>query len=106
MFNNDKTVSMTGTVQQFEWTNPHSWLRIIVEDQATGKPLEWALEMGSPAQQARVGWKPDSVKPGDKVTVVIHPMMDGSRGGQFVMAILPSGAILGDGGRLPSAAGQ
>ncbi|HMI98009.1 MAG TPA: DUF6152 family protein, partial [Micropepsaceae bacterium] len=53
MFNNDKTVSMTGTVKAFEWTNPHSWLRIIVEDQATGKPLEWALEMGSPAQQAR-----------------------------------------------------
>ena len=102
MFDSDKTLTMTGTVKEFEWTNPHSWLRIIVEDQASGKTLQWALEMGAPAQQARVGWKPDSVKPGDKVTVIIHPLKDGSRGGQFVTAILPGGSILGDGGRLPN----
>jgi len=106
MFDSDKTLTMTGTVKEFEWTNPHSWLRIIVEDQASGKTLQWALEMGAPAQQARVGWKPDSVKPGDKVTVIIHPLKDGSRGGQFVTAILPGGSILGDGGRLPSATGE
>jgi len=104
MFDADKTVTMTGTVKEFEWTNPHSWLRITIEDQ--GKPMQWALEMGSPAQQARVGWKPDSVKPGDKVTVIIHPQKDGSRGGQFVTAVLPNGTILGDGGRLPSATGE
>jgi len=106
MFDSDKTLSMTGTVKEFEWTNPHNWLRIIVDDQASGKPLQWALEMGAPAQQARVGWKPDSVKPGDKVTVIIHPLKDGSRGGQFVTAVLPNGTILGDGGRLPSATGE
>ena len=69
MFDSDKTLTMTGTVKEFEWTNPHSWLRVMVEDQASGKTLQWALEMGAPAQQARVGWKPDSVKPGDKVTI-------------------------------------
>lgn len=106
MFDSDKTLSMTGTVKEFEWTNPHSWLRIMVDDQASGKTLQWALEMGAPAQQARVGWKPDSVKPGDKVTVIIHPLKDGSRGGQFVTAVLPNGTILGDGGRLPSATGE
>ena len=106
MFDSDKTLTMTGTVKEFEWTNPHSWLRIIVEDQASGKPLQWALEMGAPAQQARVGWKPDSVKPGDKVTVIIHPLKDGSRGGQFITATLPNGSILGDGGRLPNPSGE
>jgi hypothetical protein len=106
MFDSDKTLTMTGTVKEFEWTNPHSWLRVMVEDPASGKTMQWALEMGAPAQQARVGWKPDSVKPGDKVTVIIHPLKDGSRGGQFVTAILPSGTILGDGGRLPSATGE
>ena len=106
MFDADKTVTMTGVVKEFEWTNPHSWLRVMVEDQASGKTLQWALEMGAPAQQARVGWKPDSVKPGDKVTVIIHPLKDGSRGGQFVTAVLPNGTILGDGGRLPSATGE
>ncbi len=97
MFDADKTVTMTGTVKEFEWTNPHSWLRITVEDQ--GKSLQWALEMGSPAQQARVGWKPDSVKAGDKVTVTIHPLKDGSRGGQFMSAVLPGGQKLGNGGQ-------
>ena len=106
MFDADKTVTMTGTVKEFEWTNPHSWLRIMVEDQATGKAMQWALEMGSPIQQQRVGWKPDSVKPGDKVTVTIHPLKDGSRGGQFITAMLPNGSMLGNGGQRPNAQGD
>jgi hypothetical protein len=61
--------------------------------------MQWALEMGSPAQQARVGWKPDSVKAGDKVNVTIHPLKDGSRGGQFMSAVLPGGQKLGNGGQ-------
>src|SRR5258706_16151361 len=91
MFDSDKTLTMTGTVKEFEWTNPHSWLRIMVQDQATGKPMQWALELGSPAQQQRVGWKSDSLKPGDKVTVTIHPLKDGSRGGGVLSATLPNG---------------
>ena len=106
MFDADKAVTMTGTVKEFEWTNPHSWLRIMVQDQATGKTMQWALEMGSPLQQQRVGWKPDSVKPGDKVTVTIHPLKDGSRGGQFMSAVLPSGQQLGMGGQKNNAAGN
>ena len=97
MFDSSKTVTMTGTVKEFEWTNPHVWLRIMVDD-ASGTSRQWALEMGAPGQQTRVGWKPDSVKPGDKVTVTIHPLKDGSRGGQFMHAVLPSGQELGDGG--------
>jgi len=105
MFDSDKTVTMTGTVKEFEWTNPHAWLRIMVADQS-GKETQWALEMGAPQQQARVGWKADSVKPGDKVTVTIHPLKDGSRGGQFMMAVLPSGQTLGNGGQRPNAQGN
>ena len=99
MFDQEKVVTLSGTVKELEWTNPHSWLRIMVDDQASGKPLQWALEMGSPGQQSRVGWKPDSVKPGDKVTVTIHPLKDGSRGGQFMSATLPGGKQLGNGGQ-------
>jgi hypothetical protein len=98
MFDADKTVSITGTVKEFEWTNPHAWLRIMVQDQASGKALQWALEMGSPGQQAGRGWKPDSVKPGDKVTITLHPLKDGSRGGQLLSAMLPSGQQLNNGG--------
>jgi uncharacterized protein DUF6152 len=106
MFEAEKTVTLQGTVKEFEWTNPHAWLRIMVTDQASGKDQQWALEMGAPQQQARVGWKPDSVKPGDKVTVTIHPLKDGSRGGQFMMAVLPSGQTLGNGGQRPNARGE
>ncbi|HXJ02776.1 MAG TPA: DUF6152 family protein [Micropepsaceae bacterium] len=106
MFDAEKTLTMQGTVKELEWTNPHSWLRVMVDDKTTGKPAQWAIEMGAPAQQVRVGWKPDSVRPGDKVTVTIHPLKDGSRGGQFITAILPNGTVLGDGGRRPSATGE
>ena len=99
MFDADKTVTLSGTVKEFEWTNPHAWLRIMVNDPAAGKAVQYAVEMGSPGQQARVGWKPDSVKPGDSVTVKIHPLKDGSRGGQFLSAVLPNGQQLGNGGQ-------
>ena len=59
MFDAEKTVSVTGTVKEFEWVNPHSWLRVTVDDKATGRPAQWAFEMGSPGQQAQRGWKPD-----------------------------------------------
>ena len=99
MFDSDKTVTITGAVKEFEWTNPHAWLRVMVQDQGSGKELQWALEMGSPGQQAARGWKPDSVKPGDKVTITLHPLKDGSRGGQLLTAVLPSGQQLGNGGQ-------
>jgi hypothetical protein len=98
MFDAAKTVTLTGTVKEFEWTNPHAWLRIMVDDQTSGKSLQWALEMGSPGQQAQRGWKPDSVKAGDKVTITLHPLKDGSRGGQLLSAMLANGQQLTNGG--------
>ena len=105
MFDAEKTVTLKGTVKEFEWTNPHSWLRVMVMDDA-GTVRQWALEMGSPGQQSRVGWKPDSVKPGDQVTVQMHPLKDGSRGGQFVSADLPNGQHLGNGGQKNNPLGE
>jgi hypothetical protein len=98
MFDADKTITVTGTVKEVEWTNPHTWLRVIVIDQATGKPTQWGFEMGPPAQQLRRGWKPDSLKPGDKFTLKMHPLKDGSRGGQLVEATLPDGRTVGGAG--------
>jgi Family of unknown function (DUF6152) len=98
MFDQDKTVTMKGTVKEVEWTNPHSWLRVVVVDQPSGKSMQWAFEMGPPAAQIARGWKPDSLKPGDTVTVNIHPLKDGSRGGQLVNATLPDGRTVGGAG--------
>jgi hypothetical protein len=103
MFDATKPMTLTVTVKEFEWTNPHSWLRVIVQDPASGKAMEWALELGSPAQQTSVGWKPDTVKPGDKVTVTFNPLKDGSRGGGLTSATLSDGRTLGNGGLRPNA---
>jgi hypothetical protein len=100
MFDGDKTITLAGTVKEFEWTNPHSWIRITAADPASGTPGEWAFEMGSPGQLGTRGMKPDSMKPGDKITVRAHPMKDGSRGGQFMSATLGDGQVFGQqGGR-------
>ena len=98
MFDADKTVTVKGVVKEFEWVNPHSWLRVTLQDQATGRPVQWAFEMGPPPQQIRRGWKPDSLKPGDPVTLTMHPLRDGSRGGQLLTATLPDGRTLGGAG--------
>jgi hypothetical protein len=91
MFDADKTVTLEGTVKEFEWTNPHAWLRIMVNDEKTGKAAVWALELSSPARLVTMGMHADSVKPGDAVSVTFHPMRDGARGGQFIQAVLPGG---------------
>jgi hypothetical protein len=93
MFDAEKIVTTKGTVKEYEWTNPHSWLRVMVTDASSGKALQWAFEMSSPATMKGLGMTPDTVKPGDVVTVTYHPLKDGSRGGQFMQALLPNGEL-------------
>ena len=91
MFDDQKTITLQGTVREFEWVNPHSWLRVMVNDDKTGKSAMWALELSSPSRLVTMGMHADSVKPGDVVSVTFHPMKDGTRGGQFMQATLPGG---------------
>ena len=85
MFDFTKTVMLDGVVREFQWTNPHSWVQIVVKD-ASGKEVEWAIESGAPNGMARQGWKRTSLKPGDKAQIAIHPLRDGSAGGFLVTA--------------------
>jgi hypothetical protein len=82
MFDNQKEVTVAGVVREFQWTNPHCWLRILTTDE-TGKEVEWNIEGQSTNILVRAGWSRDSVKPGDKAVVVIHPLKDGSNGGSL-----------------------
>ena len=102
MFDRDKTVTMAGTVKEYEWTNPHVWIHMMVPD-PTGKPMEWSFEMQAIAQDTAGGWRSDSVKPGDKVSIDFHPLKDGTRGGQLVAATLADGKRLGGPVRRPGA---
>jgi hypothetical protein len=95
MFDRDKKLALTGTVKEFRWSNPHAWMEIYVPNDKGGTDM-WGVEMNSPNNLARQGWKSSIVKPGDKVTVVIHPLRSGEKGGSFMSLTLPSGQTLSD----------
>lgn len=103
-FDYTKTVVLNGTVKKFQWTNPHSFVQVVVPD-GKGKMVEWSVEAGSPGLQRRLGWTPDMVKPGDKVAVVIAPVRTGAPMGTLRQITLPNGKVLygpGNQGELPT----
>ncbi len=93
MYDAQKSHTLQGTVRTFQWSNPHCWIQLLVP--RDGVTVEWSVEMGSTAELYRSGWRPATVRPGDKVTVVVHLMRDGSPGAHFLFAMGPDGAPLG-----------
>jgi hypothetical protein len=90
IFDQTKVNSLTGTVKEFEWINPHVWLHLTIAN-AGGQAATWSFEAGSTAQLIQLGWKPESFRVGDKVEIGFRPMRDGSRGGQLMRVTLPNG---------------
>lgn len=95
MFDQSRMVPLTGTVHDFQWTNPHAFIDVDVPNAAGGVDL-WKVELNSPNNLERQGWHMHTVHPGDKVTVVINPLRDGAKGGLFVSVTLPNGRVLKD----------
>lgn len=92
-YDHSKTIELTGTVKEFQWTNPHSWIQLVVLDE-NGKSIEWAIETGAPNLNIRHGWKRNDLKPGDQVTLTLYPHRDGSPHGTLSTAKLPDGRVL------------
>jgi hypothetical protein len=84
MFDDATVVEKKGIVKELQWTNPHVWLQIVVEE--NGKKTEWSFEGGSPNTLSRQGWRATTFKSGDAVTVRFNPMKDGSAAGLFIGA--------------------
>ena len=97
MFDAAKTVILEGSVKEFQWTNPHAWIMLNVANQQ-GQAEQWAIELNGPSGLARDGWKPKTLAPGMNVSVTIHPLRDGTNGGQFMDITLPDGTVMGRGG--------
>ena len=95
MFDQTKTVDLQGVVMEFQWTNPHSWLVVVVTDQK-GETAEWALEMAATGALTRQGLRPGTIKPGDKVRFKAHPLRTGEPGGQYLSVVLPDGKEMKD----------
>jgi hypothetical protein len=82
MFDSTKNVTLTGTVKEFQYTNPHSWLLIDVTGD-NGKVTTWGFEAEGPSTLMRNGIRRSDFKPGTKVTVTAHPMKDGRPAGEW-----------------------
>jgi Family of unknown function (DUF6152) len=102
MFDGEKSMTLEGTVKEFQWTNPHSWIVMTVSN-AQGQPEQWAIELGGPSALARQGWAPQTLTPGMNVKTMIHPLRDGSNGGQYMAVTLPDGTRMGNQFAAPSA---
>jgi hypothetical protein len=105
-FDRAKTITISGTVKQFKWANPHSWIEVEVVN-AKGEPELWNLEMTAPGILARAGWKSTMLKSGDKVKFGVHPMVSGEIGGQFVSVTFADGLTMTErGAQAAPAAGK
>jgi hypothetical protein len=80
MYEREKTVVLSGTVKEFVWTSPHVAIQVLTEN-ARGNRVTWLVEGSSPTVLARGGWTSTLLKPGDKISLGVHPRKDGGAGG-------------------------
>jgi hypothetical protein len=92
---NQKTI--TGKVKQVDWTNPHIWIWVDVQNDK-GSADTYGFEGMSPNFLGRRGWTKNTLKTGDTITIAYRPMKDGSKGGMFMNGKMASGKVLTGGG--------
>jgi len=92
MFDRDHPTPISGVVKELQWTNPHVWIQVMVPD-GKGGQVEWGVECTSINFLKRQGWSHDTLKPGDKVRLMIFPLKDGSHGGQFARLTALNGGV-------------
>jgi hypothetical protein len=80
MFDMSKEVTVSGTVKQFQWTNPHAYIQVVSKNEA-GQDVEWSMEMGAPMYLYARGWRPSSLKAGMQINVTLNPLRNGRPGG-------------------------
>jgi hypothetical protein len=94
MFDMTREVTVSGTVKQFQWTNPHAYIQLMAKD-AQGRDVEWSLEMGAPMYLYARGWRPSSLRAGMQVTVTLNPLRNGRPGGVVRDVVTADGRQIG-----------
>jgi len=92
MFDPEKIVTIEGTITSYDWRQPHVWVDVMVP-QPSGEAIRWGGESQSPGILSRRGWRHDSIKAGDNVIMVVHPMRDGTPGGQVLKISVSDGRV-------------
>ena len=80
MFDLQKEVRVSGTVKQFQWTNPHAYIQLVAKNDA-GQDVEWSMEMGAPMYLYARGWRPRTLRAGMRINVTLNPLRNGRPGG-------------------------
>lgn len=94
MFDHDKVVTITGTVSEWVFRNPHVFLYVNVTSDS-GEMVKYSVEMSNITNMIKVGFSPTTFKAGDKVTVELHPLADGRPGGNYIVATSSDGKQFG-----------
>ncbi len=92
MFDMTRTVAFEGTVKEYQWTNPHAFIEVMAS--TPEGPKQYSIEGNNLRVMANAGWKFNTLKPGDKVTVEMHPLRNGEPGGSLSTIKLPDGRTL------------
>jgi hypothetical protein len=95
MFDQKKVMTLEGTVKEFQWSNPHAFIELDVV--SGGRTQRWAVELNSPNNLTRQGWRRSSLKAGEKITIRIAPLRNGGAGGLFLDLRKADGKILDSG---------
>lgn len=93
VFDGKREIVVDGVVTEFHWGQPHSWIHMNVEGKA-GAVEDWTIEMDPASHLRRRGWNAKTIKPGDRVSVTVHPLRSGEVGGQYVSVVLPNGKAM------------
>ena len=93
MFDQTQEKTLVGTIKEVQWTNPHIWVQVMVKDASSGQLVEWSIEGASPNALSRQGWKRSSLKAGDAVELVIHPLKNGDKGGSLIRVSVDGKAV-------------
>ena len=95
MFDQKKVMTLEGRVHEFQWTNPHSFIEL--ETSTGGTARRWSIELNSPNNLTRQGWKRTSLKAGETISVRIAPLRNGHPGGLFLDLKKADGKVLDSG---------
>jgi hypothetical protein len=95
VFDRTQKITITGIVTEFKWSSPHSWIHLDVTD-GDGLIADWGVEMNPASLLARSGWRSTTVRPGDRVSIVVYPLRNDEKGGQYISITLPDGRVLGE----------
>jgi len=95
VFDQTRVIELEGVVTEFKWSNPHSWIHLDVRN-ADGVVENWSIEMNPPTYLVRGGWRSNTIKAGDVVTVTANPLRTNEKAGKYVAIKLPDGRVLSE----------